>query len=211
MKIKLILLTLSFATVTYSQDPLVIKKSKLPDTIPQVALIPWDEWNTQEKSKRSENSKNLQNHPFGSISKNYTLLLTGYFDDCGEFGGHKETIELMRIDRKFSARVTIYDKICQESTNAKPIIIKSKIYLVDENKVTLFKAYMNKLLTKSLKYYEPFHAGRTYSAKLDFRKPYEDNDKETKDNFSFQRINIIYHDNASNWTEFQKLKNILVK
>lgn len=40
MKIKLILLTLSFAAVTYSQDSLVIKKSKLSNTIPAIALIP---------------------------------------------------------------------------------------------------------------------------------------------------------------------------
>lgn len=31
--------------------------------------------------------------PFSSISDKYTLLLIAKIDDCGEFGGHLETIE----------------------------------------------------------------------------------------------------------------------
>ena len=166
---------------------------------------------SQKKFQRSEYSKYLQNHHFGSISENYTLLLTGYFDDCGEFGGHEETIELVRIDRKLSAIVTIYEKSCQDTNYAEPKIIESKTYLVEENKIPLFQEYLTKLLIKSLEHYIPFHAGRTYSAKLEFRKSDEENDEETDEDFSFQRINLIYPDNASNWTEFQKLKKIVEK
>jgi len=166
---------------------------------------------SQRKFQRSEYSKYLQNHPFGSISENYTLLLTGYFDDCGEFGGHEETIELLRIDRKLRAIVTIYDQSCQETNYAQPKIIESKTYLVEENKVSFFQEYLSNLLTKSLEYYLPFHAGRIYSAKLEFRKSDEDNDEETKNDYSFQRINLIYYDNSSSWTAFQKLKNLLEK
>lgn len=166
---------------------------------------------SQKKFQRSEYSKYLQNHPFGSISENYTLVLTGYFDDCGEFGGHEETIELIRIDRKLSAIITIYDKSCQNTNYAEPKIIEAKTYLISESKVRFFQEYLNKLLTKSLEHYVPFHAGRTYSAKLEFRKPEKNSEKETENKYNFQRMNLIYHDNFSTWIEFQKLKNIIEK
>ncbi len=141
--------------------------------------------------------------------------MTGYFDDCGEFGGHEETIELIRIDKKLSAIVTIYDKSCQDTNYAEPKIIESKTYFVEENKVPFFQEYLTKLLTKSLEHYVPFHAGRTYLAKLDFRKSHEENNEENNEendeDYSFQRINLIYYDNVSNWTEFLKLKNIVEK
>ena len=162
---------------------------------------------SQKKFQRSEYSKYLQDHPFGAISDRYTLTLTGYFDDCGEFGGHEETIELIRIDRKLSAIVTIFDKSCQDTNYAKPKILESKTYLIDENEVKYFKEYLNELLAKSLEYYVPYHAGRMYLANLDFKKIAENND----DDYSFRRLKILYYDSGSTWNEFQKLKNIIEK
>ena len=60
---------------------------------------------SQKRFPKSEYRKMIEQHPFGSISDRYTLVLTAYFDDCGEFGGHQETIELIRIDKKLSAIV----------------------------------------------------------------------------------------------------------
>jgi hypothetical protein len=160
---------------------------------------------SQKRFQKSEYQKMIEQHPFGSISDRYTLVLTGYFDDCGEFGGHEETIELLRIDKKLSAIVTIYDKSCQDTNYAKPKTIKTDTSLVEESKVEDFQEYLNLLMKKSLEYYVPFHAGRTYSAILDFKKTDDDDD----DDSTFRRLNITYDDTASNWTEFQKLKSIL--
>ena len=162
---------------------------------------------SQKIFEKSEYWKMIEQHPFGSISDRYTLVLTGYFDDCGEFGGHEETIELIRIDKKLSAIVTIYDKSCQDTNYAKPKILKTETYLVEESKVENFQEYLNLLMKKSLEYYVPFHAGRTYSAILDFKKT--DNDED--DEYTFRRLNITYDDTGSNWTEFQKLKSIVEK
>ena len=162
---------------------------------------------SQKKFQRSEYSKYLQNHPLGSISENYTLVLTGYFDDCGEFGGHEETIELLRIDKKLSAIIKVFEKNCQGTNHKEPKVIKSNTYLINESEVVFFQEYLKDLLAKSLEYYVPFHAGRIYSAKLDFKK----NDMDEDDDYSFQRINLIYHDGGSTWTEFQKLKSIVEK
>jgi hypothetical protein len=162
---------------------------------------------SQKRFPKSEYRKMIEQHPFGSISDRYTLVLTAYFDDCGEFGGHEETIELIRIDKKLSAIVTIYDKSCQDTNYAKPKILKTETYFVEESKVTNFQEYLKKLMAKSLEYYIPFHAGRSYSAILDFKKTDDDEDDE----HTFRRLNITYDDSGSNWTEFQKLKSLVEK
>jgi hypothetical protein len=160
---------------------------------------------SQKRFPKSEYWKMIETHPFGSISDRYTLIITGYFDDCGEFGGHEETIELIRIDKKLSAIVTTYDKSCQDTNYAKPKVLETKTYLIGENKVPNFQVYLNKLLAKSLEMSVPFHAGRIYSASLDYRKTEEEGDED----YSFKRLNILYYDSASSWTEFQALKSIV--
>jgi hypothetical protein len=162
---------------------------------------------SQKRFKKSDYQKMIEQHPLGSISDRYTLVLTGYFDDCGEFGGHEETIELIRIDKKLNAIVTIYDKSCQDTNYEKPKILKTDTYSVEESKVQYFIEYLNKLLSKSLEYDAPFHAGRIYMANLDFKK----NEDEQDEDYSFRRLKILYYDGGSNWTEFQKLKSIVEK
>ncbi|WP_044200451.1 hypothetical protein [Flammeovirga sp. OC4] len=141
----------------------------------------------------------IEKHPFGSITDRYILTLKGYFDDCGEFGGHEEVIELFREDQKFKTKITIYSKSCDENNYPKPKVITSKTYIVSKNKTRYFKRYLKKLMKKSLEFDIPFHAGRKYSARLGFR------DSNINDNF--ERINLSYDDSYNTWTEFQKLKN----
>ena len=162
---------------------------------------------SQEELSHREYREMIEKHPLGSITDRFTLILTGYFDDCGEFGGHEETIELIRLDRKLMAIVTIYSKSCQSSNYKKPKVVKSKTYPIDENKVVYIQEYLKKLMTKSLELDYPHHAGRRYSAKLDFRKKYYEEDKS----YSFERLNLVYNDTDSTWTEFQKIKNIVEK
>jgi len=162
---------------------------------------------SQEELSHREYREMIEKHPFGSITDRYTLILTGYFDDCGEFGGHEETIELIRIDRRLMAIVTIYSKSCQSSNYKKPKVVKTKTYPIEENQIAEFQNYLTKLLTKSLELDYPHHAGRQYSAKLDFRKQYYDKD----DTYSFERLNLKYNDTGSTWTEFQSLKSIVEK
>ena len=162
---------------------------------------------SEKKVQEGEYSENIHNHPFGSISENYTLVLTGYFDDCGEFGGHIERIELLRIDGEFRAIVTIFDKSCQDTNYSEPGIIETESYFIEESKLYYFQEYLNKLLAKSLEDYIGFHAGRHYRANLAFRK----GDEESEEHYSFQRISLAYHDTGRTWTEFQKLKSIVEK
>jgi len=73
--------------------------------------------------------------------------------------------------------------------------------------VPFFQEYLIKLLTKSLEHYVPFHAGRIFKANLDYKKNYRYDEYR----FQFERIKLIYHDNSSSWSEFQKLKSIVEK
>ncbi len=157
----------------------------------------------QEKHADDEVWQGLREHPFGSLTNNYTLILGGYFDDCGEFGGHEETIEILRIEGILNGIVTIYDKSCQGKNYPKPKVISTQTYLIDENKVKLIQNYLSKLLIKSLEYDIIYHAGRTYTARMEYRKDDEDDD------FRDTRLNLRYNDAYSTWTEFQTMKSIV--
>ncbi|MFT4683666.1 MAG: hypothetical protein ACI863_000258 [Flavobacteriales bacterium] len=111
---------------------------------------------SQKKFPKSEYRKMIEQHAFGSIFERYTLVLTAYFDDFCEFGEHDETIELIRIDKKLSAIARIYDKSCQDTNYAKPKIIKTDTYLVQESKAENSQEYLNLLMKKSLEFYVPF-------------------------------------------------------
>jgi hypothetical protein len=111
---------------------------------------------SQKIFPKSEYLKMIEQHAFGSISERYPLDLTEYFDDFGEFGTHDATIKLIRIDKKLSAILTIYDKSFQDRNYAKPKIIKTDTHLVEESKVENFQEYLNLLMNKSLEYYDPF-------------------------------------------------------
>ncbi|AEE18505.1 hypothetical protein [Dokdonia sp. 4H-3-7-5] len=158
---------------------------------------------SQRKYQKSEYSKYLEQHPFGSISDNYVLILSGYFDDCGEFGGHEETIELTRIDKKLTAIITVFDNNCSGNTAAK---LDAQSYLVKEATVPLFQDYLNQLLTKSFAYYIPYHAGNTYKATLDFKKT---NDNKEDDD-TFKRVHLVYPSVGSKWPAFEKLKHNII-
>jgi hypothetical protein len=152
----------------------------------------------QEKPFGSE-----YNTPFSAISKNYTLIFTAFIDDCGEFGGHKETIELKKIDKKFFAEISVHDKNCDggwDLDNAKKI--SSVIYSVSEKQLSLFYNYLEKLLKKTIKKEMPFHAGKYYFAKLEYN-----DDAEIK----FKQIDLNFHDSNSEWKEFERLKKELKK
>lgn len=156
----------------------------------------------QENSNQEFNFDHLKNHPLGGISEGYQLTLTGYFDDCGEFGGHKEIILLKREDRELIATLTIYEKDCNRRSGYEEIkIIEQKSYKISEGKALLFNEYLEKLLTMSLRQSVPFHAGRHYYATLDFKG------EETR----FRNVDLHYHDTGWNWTEFEKLKENIDK
>lgn len=156
----------------------------------------------QKIIEKESYSEYLNNHPLGSISDRYHLTLTGYFDDCGEFGGHNEIIILKRKNRKLVATITIYEKDCHRRSGYEEIkVIEKKSYNIPEEKVSLFTNYLEKLLYRSIKNSLPFHAGRHYYATLDFEG------KETQ----FRNIDLHYHDTGWSWEEFENLKNAIKK
>ena len=141
--------------------------------------------------------------PFSSISDKYTLLLSSKIDDCGEFGGHLETIEIKKIENSLSAIISIYDQNCDGQWKLEEEkIISSKTYLISDNDLMKIENYLSSLLRLSLREEIPHHAGSFYIATLQYR---------TDSEYRNQRINLIYHDTNNNWNEFDRLKNELQK
>ena len=141
--------------------------------------------------------------PFSSISDNYTLILTAKIEECGEFGGHQETIELKKINSQLSAIISIYDKNCNgEWRLDEEKILSSKTYQISKEKLILFDNYLGKLITVALKDEVPYHAGSHFSANLQNR---------TDSNYKNQRIKLYYHDFDNKWVEFENLKKEIVK
>lgn len=156
----------------------------------------------QENADQEFYPDRLKNHPLGAISERYQLTLTGYFDDCGEFGGHKEIIRLKREGKELIATLTIYEKDCNTRSGYEEIkITEQKTYKISDEKVSLFSEYLGKLLTMSLRQSFPFHAGRHYYAVLGFEG------EETR----FRNIDLHYHDTDWSWTEFEKFKENIIK
>ncbi len=141
--------------------------------------------------------------PFSSISDNYTLMLEAKLDDCGEFGGHLETIELKRIDGIMVAEVSIYKKNCDGQWRlSEEKILNSKTYKVSRDQLLMFENYLAQLMNLSLKDEMPHHAGSHFSADLQYRGQTE---------YKRQRISLKYHDVDNKWSEFEELKKELEK
>ena len=141
--------------------------------------------------------------PFSSISDKYTLLLSAKIDDCGEFGGHLETIEIKKIENKLSAIISIYDENCDGQWKLEEEkIISSKTYPVSDNDLIELENYLTTLMKLSLREEVPHHAGSYFIANLQYR---------TNSDYKNQRINLRYHDSNNEWNEFERLKNKLKK
>ncbi len=147
----------------------------------------------------------VKNRPLTSIENNYALTLTGYYDDCGEFGGHLETIEIKRIENQLVAVLTIYKKDCFNSRGKGPKVKKSKQYTLREHHIELIQMYLSELLTKTMGYNVIGHAGRIYSARLEFVE------EDLLGEDPYTRLLLKYHDISASWNKFDELKGELAK
>ena len=141
--------------------------------------------------------------PLSSISENYNLLLSAMIDDCGEFGGHLETIEILKVNSDLSAIISIHDQNCNGEWNLKAEeITSSNTYEISEEDLLVIETYLSKLLKLSLKEDPSRHARSFYEADLQER---------TDTRFKSQRLYLRYHDTSRKWAAFEELKEKLIK
>ena len=153
-----------------------------------------------DKILSDEYQDSLLSHPLGSISRNYTLTLSGWYDDCGEFGGHLETIEIKVKDDRLIAEVIVYKTNCGKKKE--PRVKTSKQFQVDDKEMELVVSYLQELQRKTLSYNMSGHAGCRYKARLGFSDVGENNEQ-------FTRLHLSYEDLFCEWTAFQVLKDAL--
>ncbi|MEL6561886.1 MAG: hypothetical protein AAFQ94_27110 [Bacteroidota bacterium] len=151
-----------------------------------------------DKILTQEYQDSVKSHPLGSISHNYTLTLSGWYDDCGEFGGHLETIEIKKIDGRLIAEVIIYKKNCKDKKENR--VKRSKQYSVDDSDIKLITGYLDELQSKTLGYNVISNAGCRYKARMGFSEADENTEQWT-------RLKLNHVDNYCEWSAFEQLKN----
>ena len=130
---------------------------------------------------------------------NDTLKLSAYFDECGEFGGHREQMRIYKIRGTIPGGSSdtlgadfYVDTVKCASDNRKRVFvrIKSKVLTVDDKRLLL--NYMGDLLKKALNEGMYSNAGKVYNIKCGMPK-----------------IDISYLDDGQDWDGFYKMKRFV--
>ncbi len=159
-------------------------------------------------SSYSQNNTSKNNNyvkqPLDKVTPNTSLLLTAYFSDFGEFGGHKEEILITRKNKRLQASISIYSKICTSCIKIKKSKVeKNEIIILNIEDEKAVVSYLNKLFLKSIKPNFVSHAVYRFNAHMesDYKSIGIDN-KEI-------HFNIYY--TGENWDGFETLKNSFKK
>ena len=127
---------------------------------------------------------------------NDTLKLSAYFDECGEFGGHREQMRIYKIRGTIPGGSSdtlgadfYVDTVKCASDNRKRVFvrIKSKVLTVDDKRLLL--NYTGDLLKNALNEGVHSNAGKVYNIKCGMPK-----------------IDISYLDDGQDWDGFYKMK-----
>ena len=126
-----------------------------------------------------------------------TLKLSAYFDECGEFGGHREQIRIYKIEGTFPGDSLdtlgadfLIDTVKCASDNRKRIFSRMKTRILTGNDKRVILQYMGKLLVNALNETWHSNAGKVYKVKCEMPE-----------------IDISYVDDGQNWNGFHEMKN----
>jgi hypothetical protein len=146
----------------------------------------------KEHSENSRDKYTPSSTNFENIVGSGELNLYADFDECGEWGGHREEIKLIR-ERKNIVALFTKDSVNCQNPNGRKVIENKKVILNDEQKEAI-SIYLHELLNKSLGERVPYHAGEWYSATaID------------------SSIIITYHKSEETWRGYENLKKSLFK
>lgn len=150
--------------------------------------IPKEELKVEKKDILFFEPSNLG--AFGSPTR---LIIYADFDECGEWGGHKESFEIFaKKDSKFYANYKRTKVDCDKINElyGKPEFqqphISKEIQLSEDN-INAINNYLSKLIKSKIKERSPGHAGQTFGViKSDSTLLIDiyDNDKENLDNYN---------------------------
>lgn len=142
-------------------------------------------------------NNSIEKNPLGILYQTDTLKLTAQFSECGEFGGHKESIEIFcNYKREYFAKY-VRNSInldCPNNFEETAIIIKDTLFKIDSNKEKLIVKYLDKLYRRTLKPKMISHWSDYFKAK-------------TKNS----GLSLFTAEPNKDWKEFRKLQIELLK
>lgn len=136
-------------------------------------------------------------NPLGFLFQGDTLHLTAKFSECGEFGGHKEKIQIYRNYKKeYFAKFTkdSIDLDCPNDFEEKAIIIQDTIIVINKSKEKFIGNYLNKLYKRAIIGKVSSHSNDYFSAKT-----------------NHTGLSLATAEPKKNWNEFRKLQIKLLK
>lgn len=145
------------------------------------------------KSWNPERTKELNSRVLGKIFGDRFLELHSSFDECGEWGGHFEIFKIYRKNDSLFSEYKYFEENCEDLYSSERKIVHEKLFYIERKKEKIIENYMVKLLSKSLKYEAPFHAGNHYTVKID------------------SDLKISVHDTEKEWSEYEKFKKKMLK
>ena len=128
---------------------------------------------------------------------NDTLRLSAYFDECGEFGGHRVQIRIFKIKGSMFGDSLdtlgadfLIDTVKCASDNSKRIFRKTKTKILTKNDKKVLLKYMSELLENALNETWRTNAGKVYSVRCEMPK-----------------LNVSYLDDGQDWDGFYEMRN----
>ena len=138
--------------------------------------------------------------PLGRVMGSEVLILNASLDECGEWGGHHETIKIYRKENQELWLDYTEDQVdCEKiSTDDFRTVIKEgsqALSVKDEEKVI---NYLQQLVKANFAFHTFIHGGSSYSAVM-----LSEYTSDTSFQSSYQTI--------GNWEEYQELKKEIIK
>ena len=146
-------------------------------------------------NKESKNhNENFQEQVLGSIIGSGRLKLTASFNECGEWGGHYEKIDIYSEENNLYAEYIRDTVDCEKLHSINRKEIQKKILKLNETHEKAISEYLKSLLEMRLKINVPCNFGITYKAIM-----------------SDSTLMIEHSCAKKDWSEFEKLKRQLQK
>lgn len=131
------------------------------------------------------------------LYQNDTLKLTARFSECGEFGGHKEKIQIYRNHKREYFAIFTKDSIdldCSNDFEENAILIKDTVLKINISKEKLVLKYLNQLYKRSITGKTINHSNNYFRATT-----------------NHTGLSLSTDELEKNWNEFRKLQISLLK
>jgi hypothetical protein len=153
--------------------------------------------NSPKNNSRNFLNDAIEKNPLGFLYQSDTLTLMANFSECGEFGGHKEMINIFcNHKREYFANYTVdsIDLNCPDRFEDNAIIVNDTLFKLTMEDEYVIIEYLDKLYKRGLISKYPSSSNDYFNA-------------HTK----YSGLNLTTYEPDEDWFEFEKLTHQLIK